>query len=269
MLLNLFLKFPKTVWGRTNMQQPEWNGFDRWHLLFDRLCISRGHVDNSLLASQLCRRQGKSAREDFNSAEKNLRNWRLGHHLPLRRNFVLLSELLDIADDPELTAHWKKLYATARGEALPERHTFSPGPETAPSRRLWPLRLASGLLVAGFLTGGSYWLIDDPYDHLPVIGYNSRVVMALGESRLVHGDRGNCDGGMLPDWDYTSRRVPSTHLGTFTDGGLARKMSNFCDMVVPVRAVRFTATTPGEDEVRLLDDFVRIVVIGPRAAIPQ
>jgi hypothetical protein len=249
------------------MQQPDWNGFDRWHLLFDRLCASRGHVDNAALASQLCIRQGKTAREDFNSAEKNLRNWRLGHHLPLRRNFVLLSELLDVASEPGLTARWKTLYATARGEHALDRDAVPQEP--APYRRYRPLLLGCGLLAAGLLAAGAYWLSDEPYDHLPLIGYKSRVVMALGESRLIHGDRGDCDGGMLPDWEYTSGRVPSTYLGTFSDGGLARKMSNYCNGVVPVRAVRFTATTPGQDEVRLLDDFVRIVVVGPPAPGPR
>jgi hypothetical protein len=58
-------------------------------------------------------------------------------------------------------------------------------------------------------------------------------------------------------------RVPFSTLGTFSDGGLARKMSNFCNAVVPVRAVRFTARKAGVEEVRLLDDFVKIFVTDP------
>jgi hypothetical protein len=108
------------------------------------------------------------------------------------------------------------------------------------------------------------WIAAEPNAHLPMIGYNSRVVMAVGESRLIHGDRGDCYGGLLPDWAYTQQRVPASRLGSFSDGGLARKMSNFCNAVVPVRAVRFTASTAGVEEVRLLDDFVKIVVVDPR-----
>jgi hypothetical protein len=54
--------------------------------------------------------------------------------------------------------------------------------------------------------------------------------------------------------------VPESRLGSFSDGGLARKMSNFCNAVVPVRAVKFTAREPGAEEVMLLEDFMKIVV---------
>jgi hypothetical protein len=40
-------------------------------------------------------------------------------------------------------------------------------------------------------------------------------------------------------------------------------MSNYCNKVVPVRAVRFTARTAGVEEIRLLDDFVKIFVNDP------
>jgi hypothetical protein len=236
--------------------------------LFDALCDRRGHIDNATLASQLCRRQGKNARADFSAAEKSLRNWRLGRHLPLRRNFIVLSELLGVAEDPDLVHRWNRLYATARGrEPPPDDEDLTaqaaiPGPSalTRP-RLLWAMAaIAAVLLVAA----GVRWTAADPNALLPMIGYNSRVVMAVGESRLVHGDRGDCDGGLLPDWRYTQQRVPVSRLGSFSDGGLARKMSNFCNAVVPVRAVRFTASTAGVEEVRLLDDFVRIVVIDLR-----
>jgi hypothetical protein len=183
----------------------------------------------------------------------------------LRRNFVALSELLGIADDPCLARQWGRLYTSARGREPCEREVSPADPADAPLARPGRRLAWTGAAVVGVLlaAGGFRWLVADPYAHLPLIGYNSRIVMALGESRLIHGDRGNCDGGMLPDWYYTRQRVPVSHLGTFSDGGLARKMSNFCNAVVPVRAVRFTAQAAGEDEVRLLDDFVKIVVVGP------
>lgn len=245
--------------------QKDWSRFGQWHVLLDWLCDRRGHADNAELASQLCRRQGKSAQADFDAAERSLRNWRLGRHVPLRRNFVVLSELLGIAGDPDLARQWNRLYASARGRESDERDPRPANPSepsfAGSGRRLvWMAGAIACVLLAA---GGFRWLVADPYAHLPLIGYNSRVVMALGESRLIHGDRGNCDGGMLPEWHYTRQRVPVSHLGTFSDGGLARKMSNFCNAVVPVRAVRFTAQAAGEDEVRLLDDFVKIVVVGP------
>lgn len=249
------------------MQSLEWNRFSQWHILLDELCESRGYIDNAKLASQLCRRAGKSAQEDFNAAEKNLRNWRLGRHLPLRRNFMILAELLHVSDDPELLRQWTLLYAAARGRDTPERqHSAGETGDVStevrrPTRRLlWAgaITMTAVLAVTGFR-----WMASDPYRDLPVIGYDARVRMLVGESRLIHGDRGDCDGGNVPSWTYTMPRVPFSSLGTFTDGGLARKMSNFCNAVVPVRAVRFTARKAGVEEIRLLDDFVKIFVTDP------
>lgn len=252
------------------MQPVDWSRFDRWHRLLDALCDHRGYADNASLASQLCRRQGKNAHEDFNAAEKSLRNWRLGRHAPLRRNFMVLSELLDVSEDPVLARRWSGLYAAARGreaphdgDASPVHDVTTPASLTAGVRR----RLAWATAATGaifLVAGGLYWMAADPHEHLPMIGYDSQIVMAVGESRLIHGDRGNCDGGMLPDWRHTQMRVPASNLGAFSDGGLARKMSNFCDAVVPVRAVRFMAHTAGAEEIRLLGDFVKIVVVEPR-----
>ncbi|MET3660756.1 hypothetical protein [Aquamicrobium ahrensii] len=249
------------------MQRLEWNRFSQWHILLDELCECRGYIDNAKLASQLCRRSGKSAQEDFNAAEKNLRNWRLGRHLPLRRNFMILAELLGVSDDPELLRQWNLLYSAARGRDVPDRRQIADEAEIVrqanhrPARRLlWAgaITLTAVLAVTGFR-----WMASDPYADLPMIGYDARVRMLVGESRLIHGDRGDCDGGNVPGWGYTMPRVPFSTLGTFSDGGLARKMSNFCNAVVPVRAVRFTARKAGVEEVRLLDDFVKIFVTDP------
>jgi len=247
------------------MQRQEWSTYNQWHMLLDELCNSRGYVDNARLASQLCRRAGKAAQEDFNAAEKNLRNWRLGRHLPLRRNFMILAELLRVADDPGLVRQWNLLYAAARGRTLPDQqeNVADAKPDRAPATRrrlLWTGAVVATAVVA---VTGFRWLSVDPYRDLPVIGYDARVRMLVGESRLIHGDRGDCDGGNVPDWTYTMPRVPVSSLGAFSDGGLARKMSNFCNGVVPVRAVRFTAKTAGVEEVRLLDDFVKIFVTDP------
>jgi hypothetical protein len=228
------------------MQRLEWNRFSQWHILLDELCESRGHIDNAKLASQLCRRAGKSAQEDFNAAEKNLRNWRLGRHLPLRRNFMILAELLHPG---------QQQIATDTPPVGAEGHRPAAG-----RRLLWAgaITMTAVLAVTGFR-----WMATDPYRDLPMIGYDARVRMLVGESRLIHGDRGDCDGGNVPEWGYTMPRVPFSTLGTFSDGGLARKMSNFCNAVVPVRAVRFTARKAGVEEVRLLDDFVKIFVTDP------
>jgi len=252
------------------VREQDWSGFDQWHRLLDELCNRRGHIDNAQLASRLCRRQGRNGQEGFDAADKSLRNWRLGRHVPLRRNFMFMSELLDVASDADLARHWNRLYAAARGRDMTgggddTAAAPAPGIDTAaPARRRRLPWIAAAVAAATLAAGGFLWLLADPYGHLPMVGYSARVVMAVGESRLIHGDRGDCDGGRLPDWYYTRERVPVSGLGTFSDGGLARKMANDCDAVVPVRAVRFTAEAAGVDEVRLLEDYIKIVVIDPR-----
>ena len=253
-----------TTQGAWGVLEQDWTRFDRWHRLLDELCNHRGHIDNAVLASQLCRRQGRNGREDFNAADKSLRNWRLGRHIPLRRNFMLMSELLGVEDDPELARHWNRLYAAARGSPMPGNEPAA-ADATAPSSsaRLAPrgfLWAGAAALAALLAATGFRWLLVDPHGNLPMIGYDARVEMRVGESRLIHGDRGKCDGTMLPDWNNTSPRVPESRLGSFSDGGLARKMNNYCNAVVPVRAVKFTAREAGTEEMRLLDDFIKIVV---------
>lgn len=251
------------------MEGRNWNGFSQWHVLLDELCESRGFIDNAKLASQLCRRAGKSAQEDFHAAEKNLRNWRLGRHLPLRRNFMILSELLHVPDDPELLKQWNVLYSAARGRETPPLQR--PAAQAVAVERAIPGVLANRrlhwmgafALLATLAVSGFSWITSDPYSKLPMIGYDARVRLLVGESLLIHGDRGDCDGGRVPTWSYTLSRVPHSNLGTFSDGGLARKMSNFCNAVVPVRAVRFTAHKAGAEEVRLLGDFIKVSVTDP------
>lgn len=251
------------------MHEQDWEKFGQWHALLDALCDSNGHIDNSALASQLCHRSGKAAREDFNVAEKNLRNWRAGRHLPLRRNFVILAELLGVSGDPVLLRQWNLLYAAARGRDLPDSGKITPViPRPSDADKRHAGRKRSALLGAALVTViisviAMRWMLTDPHRDLPVIGYDARVVMVVGESRVIHGDRGDCDGSNVPEWNYTMPRVPHSTLGIFTDGGLARKMSNYCNKVVPVRAVRFTAQSAGVEEIRLLDDFVKIFVTDP------
>jgi hypothetical protein len=112
------------------------------------------------------------------------------------------------------------------------------------------------------VTGGFAWtsfVERRQFLEMPMIGYDARVKMVVGETRLIHGDRGDC-GGEPPDWYYILPRVPPSTLGVFSDGGIARKMDNGCNAMVRARAVRFTATMVGSEEITLLGDFMKIVV---------
>ena len=95
---------------------------------------------------------------------------------------------------------------------------------------------------------------------LPSVGYDAYVRVPVGTSRLIHGEFADCDGPP-PDWETVAAKVPSTVLGTFADGGLARKMVNDCGKEMIVRAVMFTGLAAGTEEVRLLDDYMKIEVV--------
>ncbi len=233
--------------------------------MFDLLCRRAGYCDNAELASRYCSRIGKTGRDDFEAVQKNLRNWRLGRHLPLRRNLVLLGQLLHIDDDPAVQRKWNTLYVAARSEGQEEAEhgggeiAIEPAPFVPVRTRLLPL-MALGLAM--MLGGGLAWqsLAERrAFLALPMIGYDARVKMVVGETRLIHGDRGDC-GGEPPDWYYILPRVPPSTLGLFSDGGVARKMDNGCDAVVRARAVRFTALSAGSEEIKLLGDYMKIVV---------
>lgn len=86
-----------------------------WHELLDELALERGHRDNLALAQALCDNNGNSNQTAFDTAVKNLRNWRAGHHLPQRRNFLLLSQLLEVETlDLERIEAWHAAYNGAR-----------------------------------------------------------------------------------------------------------------------------------------------------------
>lgn len=241
--------------------------------MLDLLCERAGYHDNAVLASRYCSRVGKTGRDDFEAVQKNLRNWRMGRHLPLRRNHILLAELLGVKDDRDLRRQWNTLYAAARAEATQsssgsaaagEAERKGPPDETTVPSTLRIGRLLIWLSVAFAVAagGGVAWhsvVKRNEFHQLPLIGYDARVTMVVGETRLIHGDRGDC-GGDPPDWYYILPQVPPSTLGVFSDGGTARKMDNGCNAVVRARAVRFTAAKAGSEEIKLLGDFMKIVV---------
>jgi hypothetical protein len=49
-------------------------------------------------------------------------------------------------------------------------------------------------------------------------------------------------------------------LGTFSDGGVGERYSRRCNGTTPARAVRFTATTPGQEQIEMFGDTIDITV---------
>jgi hypothetical protein len=267
----------------TDADRENWEQFDKWHILFDELCNRSGDYDNARLGSRYCGRLGKRGEAHFETAVRNLRNWRSGKHIPRQRNFMILSQLLDVARDPALVTRWNELDQRAReaesaagaGEAdyqgldtADASDGFAPAgaPGQASGRR----RFARGEVVAAvaFFCCGVFaselyraapglWMnvVQKP----PLIVLRPHVSMIVGESLVIHGERGDC-GKPPPDWEYVLTRLPVSRIGSFSDGGIVRRNSNFCRGETPARAVSFTAVKAGVEEFLVLGDVMRVTV---------
>lgn len=247
----------------------DWRTLEAWHTLFDVLCVQRGWYDNTYLASELCAFAGKGTQQDFEAAKKKLRSWRSGRRLPLRRNLALIGELLGIAGDADLEQRWYLLYRRAQAlqkatsnpvgtnvgadtPALPSREaSVARGAASSLAVVLLCLAVAAGAWSTGRQTIGS---------GLPAVDFVGHVRLPLDSSRIIHGSSGGCEGP-LPTWQEINDTLPKTSLGTFTDGGLARKVVRRCGRELPVRAVLFTGLRTGIEEVVVLEDFIKIEVV--------
>lgn len=267
----------------------KWSEFDKWHDLFDTLCNRSGHYDNARLGSDFCNRLGKRGEMHFETAIRNLRNWRSGKHIPRQRNFMILSQLLDVDRDPALLARWNSLYARARemdegaqaenGDDL-SRHGIAtesdldlPVPRTSAVTMRFARRfdgrnlfLGAVLFCCGILASELYraepWHWFYTVQKPPLIVWRPHVSLVVGESLIIHGERGDC-GKAPPDWEYVTTRLPISRIGEFSDGGIVRRNSNFCRGETPARAVTFTAQKPGVEELLVLGDIMRVSVAEP------
>lgn len=242
------------------MQARDWEQCQTWHELFDRLCIRAGFDDNALLASAYVKRAGNNGHDNHDAILKNVRNWRQGRHLPLRRNVVVLAEILGVNADTDLRDRWFALYRAARGEPAPEE---SPSDIEAPTpvrlpRPAWHWAVLAGS-IAAVLAASVYSYRWWQFEQLPLIGYDARVRMHVGESRMIHGDRTECN---LPPPTYAevAHRIPPSRLGVFSDGGIAKKMDNACGREIAVRAALYTAQRAGEEEINLFNDFIKLEI---------
>lgn len=271
------------------MGQDDWAEIDEWHVLFDRFCNHLGHYDNARLGGDYCARMGKRGEAHFEAAVRNLRNWRSGKHIPRQRNFMILTQMLGVQEQPALLPRWNALYARARAaddetrslnaedreNPLSEAET-EPEPPASPSavatrnnsRRMDWKTAATGFtfFVCGIVAAEAYrmepWHWFSSLSQPPLIVWRPHASMEVGESLIIHGDRGDC-GKPPPNWEYVLTRLPVSRIGTFSDGGIVRRNSNFCRGETPARAVTFTATRPGIEEFLVLGDVMRVTVTEP------
>lgn len=276
------------------MEEADDAAFTRWHLLFDELCNRAGYYDDATLASAYCALTASKGQRQFETAMRNLNNWRSGRHLPRAGNLRVLAKLLNVADDPATQALWSRLYKQAGdmearfGLPVPvsSAEVAEPRPMTALGRVPHPaglpallsreglgrkrfsmlqtmfggiVLLAAGAAAGSLITASGWRPWAGPADHAPIVPFNPVVTMKVGDTRPIYAERGDC--GKLPrDWELVESDLPALRTGTFSDGGLARRFSKFCQGLTPARAIVFTATTPGVEEFEIQGDFFKMTV---------
>ncbi len=245
-----------------------------WHDLFDELCHRAGFYEPAALASRYCEMSDGSGQRQYDAALRNLQNWRSGRHLPRIRSLRILERLLEVERDAAVHARWNELYALAADPNAPAS-AAQPESEGPAERPRWTASLPGMRAVAAgtllFVLGvaiGNVWGIGwrpwaAPADSAPIVVYEPEVTMTVGESKVIHAERGDC--GKLPrNWNEVESNLPATALGTFSDGGLARRNSKFCKGHTPARAILFTAHRAGMEELKIEGDFMKVTVIEPQ-----
>jgi len=250
----------------------DWASYRHWNELLDALCAEEGYLDNMALADALCAAGGNRTQAAFDTAVKNLRNWRQGVHIPQRRNFLLLGKILKVDQRDGLRAHWNRLYGQAKVKPSDEGDGFAreAGMAVPPPRRksrralIASVGAAVALLAAVFAVlvwpGRPDTAADPVASYEGIIAeYVRNVSLKVGESAIIHGARGN-ECGPAPSWESAKLLLPELVTGTLTDGGVGTRVSRQCGGRVPARAILFTATAPGTEQVSLYGDDIVIRV---------
>lgn len=92
------------------------------------------------------------------------------------------------------------------------------------------------------------------------IAYRAQVHLKVGQQAILKGVRGAECGGKPPDWSSLKAGLPTTDLGTFSDGGTGQTNSKRCGGSTPARAVMFKAAKAGKARLVIYEDPVSIVV---------
>ncbi len=89
------------------------------------------------------------------------------------------------------------------------------------------------------------------------IPYQKNVSLQIGESAIIYGVRGNC-GQPAPSWEEIAKQLPTVSTGKFSDGGVGTRWSRGCGGPTPARAIQYTATASGNEQLMLFRDPVNI-----------
>jgi hypothetical protein len=247
----------------------QWNEHAAWHTLFDAVCTDRGHHDTKSVANLFCAATGRQSRLDFETACKNIGNWRLGRRTPRRHHFGVLTQVLNLDADPDLRLRWNALYRGAQsssGAGMQDAHAPARPEEagsvpaaTSRSRLAWAAALGIGVASAIF----AVTLMRQP---LPPSGELSRIAyvpsaqLRVGETVVLHAARPTECGAAPHPWGIVKTQLPTLPIGEWSDGGIVLRGSAVCGKSVPARALQFTATTPGTAAIVLEGDAIAIQV---------
>ncbi len=250
----------------------EWKQLNRWSELFDALCLKRNHISNTDLAYQFCKKQSRTSQKDMEATTRSISNWRTGANLPSRRNFRVLTELMEIAKDPELEAHWYAVYNKSNSAKLPQEHTSEQGRASCKSDVIFSLfgkdvstSFFFNLVVFFSMAGGTAWFLDWYQDDMRLLAKNSiiwrkNVTMSVGEKIVVHGKKGIC-GKMPPPAEEIFAKLPKNlKTGRLTTGALGLRASNSCNGLTPAREIVFEAHTQGHETFFLFGNDINVQV---------
>lgn len=262
------------AWGFEMDAGFNWSACRKWHELLDGLCTDQGYLDNMALADQLCSANGNQTQAAFDATLKNLQNWRRGAHVPQRRNFALLGNILKVDHTEGLREHWNQLYIDAKEPRTSitanRRRTHPPMLLAFPIRVFSRHSKALGAAILAIFAVAAFTLFSRPELQSPdadVVAsdderradYVRNVSAKVGDALIIHGARGrNC--GQAPDWENAKKQLPELETGVLSDGDIGTRFSRQCGGRVPARAILFTATTPGIEQIALYGDPITITV---------
>lgn len=245
----------------------DWSSYQHWYELLDALCVEKGYLDNMHLADRLCSASGNSTQVAFETAVKNLRNWRHGVHTPQRRNFLLLGKILKVDRDSGLRRQWNAQYHQAKNKPGKETDQDLSPPIVKTARWKIPAMIGGIAGITGAALAAAFVSMpfkadseaaDQGFEGIAA-GYLKFVTVKVGDAIIIHGASGN-NCGPAPEWEATKKLLPELATGTLSDGGLGTRYSRQCNGRVAARAILFTATTPGTEKTSIYSDAVTINV---------
>ena len=248
-----------------------WSDYEGWHELFDAVCLDRGHPDNARLASELCTLTGTTDQAGYETAVRNLANWRRGQHVPHRKNFIALSTLLEIDAHEDLKLHWNSLFSQTKQRGRMQKSDTreligGPGKPTSflGARGRMALMIAGAVALSSIGTvyvqsSGIFDGVSNPELRMATIRHKIFVSPKVGDSVVIHGVRGDC-GQEPPSWRNLAPGFPSLKTGVLSEGRIGVRFSRACGGNTPAREVVFTAKRPGSEKITLFGDTTTIEV---------